>query len=490
MHQEEGGNLKSAVARTLKWNVIDRVSTQILYAVTGIVLANTVSQEEYGLVGAISVFQAFAQMFIDSGFASALLQRKDPTWLDYSTVLWFNLGMAGLLYISLFCGAPLIADFFQGDDRIISLSRVLFLSFIINAAGIVQTNIRMKQMDVKIVAIANSAALFCGSVAGISLAVVGYGAWAIVWQTLVLAAVRTSILWFSSSWRPLFSFSWQALRSFFAVGSGVMLTSLFTTLFQNIYPLLIGNRSGLVQLGYFTQADKWSKMGVMSISQTLTSSFLPLLSEVQDQRERYAAICGKTHRLTAYLVIPAMCLLTLMANDIFHTLFGTKWDASVPIFQILCIRGIFVVLGLQYSNYILSLGRAKLLVVSEIVRDGSALVIMIPTFGMLSNGMEGLADFMIWQTVASVIAWAVMLLMVSRLTGRQVRAWLADLMPYTVLTVAVCLPCIWVEHLHLAPFASCVAIASAFAALYLGACRLSGSKMQRDVIAYVCGRLK
>ena len=488
--QEEGGSLKGAVARTLKWNVIDRVSTQILYAVTGIVLANTLSHEDYGLVGAITVFQAFAQMFIDSGFTSALLQRKNPSHLDYSTVLWFNLSMAGALYLLLFACAPLIADFFQGDDRIIGLSRVLFLSFIINAAGIVQTNIRMKQMDVRIVAIANSAALFSGSLAGIVLALLGYGAWAIVWQTIILAAVRTAILWLSSSWRPLLRFSWQVLRGFFSVGSGVMLTSLFTTLFQNIYPMLIGNRSGLVQLGYFAQADKWSKMGVMSISQTLTSSFLPLLSQVQDQRDRYAAICCKTHRLTAYLVIPAMCLLTLMATDIFHTLFGEKWDPSVPLFQILCLRGIFVVLGLQYSNYILSLGRSKLLVVSEIVRDGSALLIMVPTFGLLSEGMAGLAEFMIWQTVASVISWAVLLVMVSRLTGRRIGAWIADLLPYSALTLLSSLPCLWVEGLMLPPFTACIAIAAAFAAVYLGACWLSGSKIQRDAVAYVCGRLK
>ena len=228
MTMESGGggvNLKGAVARTLKWNVIDKVASQLLYAVTGVVLANILSDEEFGLVGAILVFQAFAQLFVDSGFASALLQRKSPTRLDYSTVLWFNLSVAAGLYVILFFAAPLIASIFQNDVRIIPMSRVMFTAFIVNAAAIVQTNLLMKRMDVRMLAVSNSAGLLAGSVAGISLAVGGFGAWAIVWQTVTLAVVRTVLLWVTSTWRPLWQFSWRVLRSFFAVGSGVLARS-------------------------------------------------------------------------------------------------------------------------------------------------------------------------------------------------------------------------------------------------------------------------
>ena len=169
----EEGNLKTAVARTIKWNVIDRVSSQVLYAVTGIVLARMLSQEDFGLVTAILVFQAFASLFIDSGFSSALIQRKDPTRLDYSTVLWFNLGTAVVLYIILFFASPWIATLFGGDERLIPLARVMFLSFILNASAIVQTNMLMKRMEVKMVAVSNSVGLIAGSVIGIYMAVTG-----------------------------------------------------------------------------------------------------------------------------------------------------------------------------------------------------------------------------------------------------------------------------------------------------------------------------
>ena len=322
--------LKTLTARSVKWNLIDRLSSQVLYGITGIILARLLSQEDFGLVGAILVFQAFASLMVDSGFSYALIQRKQPTRLDYSTVLWFNMAVAMALYVVLFFCAPLIADCFQGDRRLVPLSRVMFLSFILNASAIVQTNRLMKRMDVRMVAVSNAAGLVAGAIVGITLAVAGMGAWAIVWQTLALNAVKSAVLWFTSGWLPLWRFSMQSLRSFFSVGSSMMASSFLNVLFQNIYTFFIGNRAGLVPLGYYTQADKWSKMGITSISQVLTSSFLPALSAVQDDDERFSRASQKMNRFTAYILMPAMGFLIIMATPIFHCLFGEKWDASIP----------------------------------------------------------------------------------------------------------------------------------------------------------------
>lgn len=171
---EQSGNMKMRVARTLKWNLVDKVATQILYAVTGIILARVLSEADFGLIGAILVFQAFASMFVDSGFSYALIQRKNPTDRDYSTVLWFNVGIASLLYVVLFFSAPLIADCFQGDARLIPLSRVMFLTFILNALAIVQTNRLMKRMDVRMIAVSNSLGLIGGGAVGIVMALTGF----------------------------------------------------------------------------------------------------------------------------------------------------------------------------------------------------------------------------------------------------------------------------------------------------------------------------
>ena len=382
---ENGTDMKNRVARTLKWNTLDKIATQCLYAVTGIILARELTEEEFGLVGAILVFQSFATLFVDSGFSYALLQRKRPTEDDYSTILWFNLGVATLCYIVLALGAPLIADIFENDERIIPLSRVMFLTFILNAAAIVQTNRRIKLMDVKMVTVSNTLGLLAGSVAGIYMALTGWGAWALVWQAVINSGVKTLILWVADSWRPKLVFSFSILRSFFHVGNGVFGTSFLNVLFQNIYSFFIGNRVGLLSLGYYYQADKWSKMGVASLSAIFTQSFLPLLSEYQDNPERYAATTSRINRFASYIVFPAFGLLIVMATPIFHVLFGTKWDPSIILFQLLLIRGIFTILVTLYHNYVMSLGKSRLMVVSEIIRDGTALLAIFITLPYIAH---------------------------------------------------------------------------------------------------------
>ena len=163
--------------------MVDRLSTQVLYALTGIVLANLLSQDDFGIVGAVLVFQAFASLIVDSGFSYALLQRQRPTRLDYSSVLWFNMFAAAVLYIILYLMAPMIAAWFQNDARIVPLSRVMFLSLIVNASIIVQTNRLMKAFDVRMVAVSNFIGLALGGGAGICGRLLGCGWRPLVWRS-------------------------------------------------------------------------------------------------------------------------------------------------------------------------------------------------------------------------------------------------------------------------------------------------------------------
>ena len=351
----------------------------MLYALTGLVLAWLLSPTDFGLVGAVLIFQAFAWLLIDSGFSFALIQRKNPTRLDYSSVLWFNLAVASILYIILYICAPLIADCFDGDRRLVPLSRVMFITIVTNASAIVQSNRLIKQMNPRPLAMANLAALVAGAIVGIWMAFAGYGPWAIVWQSIAISVVKSAILWATGRWLPLMRFSWQALRSFFSVGGSMMFTAFLNTLFQNIYSFVIGNRIGLAPLGYFTQANKWSKMAVVSISMTLTSSLLPALSQVQDDEERFKRLSLRMARLTAYISAPVLIGLIAMATPTFHIMFGDKWDASIILFRLLLFRGMFTVMTDLYNNFIIALGRSRLIVKMEIVRDATALIALAAT---------------------------------------------------------------------------------------------------------------
>lgn len=492
---DDDSGLKMSVARALKWNAIDKLSSQVLYAVTGIVLARMLTEEEFGLVGAILVFQAFASLFVESGFASALLQRKSPTRLDYSTVLWFNLSMAIALYVILYFLAPCIADIFQGDSRLIPLSRVMFLTFIINALSIVQVNRLTKMMDTRMVAVSNTLGLSAGAVTGIYLAVTGHGAWALVWQAVAISTVKSATLWTTSGWKPVWGFSFTSLRGFFRLGSGVMATSFLNTLFLYIGSFLIGHKVSLGSLGYYSQADKWSKMGVTSLSQVFTSTFIPLLSSVQDDPQRFARMCGKTHRLASYLLFPALCLLAAMATPIFHTLFGSKWDPSITLFRLLLLRGIFTVLSSLYSNFILSLAKPRLLVACEVMRDAAALLAILLTLPHIAaslpgNKVYGIEIFLWGQLAASAVTWVASLAIVIRLTGRSMLSYILDIAPYCALTVLGIIPCIPIGGIDVHPLWICTMQAAAFITVYIGANTLLKSRIQADVLGYLLGKMK
>ena len=488
-------SLKLRTARAVKWNAVDRIATQVLYGVTGIVLGNLLSPEDYGLVGAVLVFQAFASLLVDSGFSYALLQRKDPSRLDYSSVLWLNLAIAVVIYVVLYAAAPLVAWCFGGDPRIVPIARVMFLTFILNASSIVQCNRLTKQLHARPLAAANVAALTAGGVVGIWLALEGWGAWAIVWQSVTVSGVKSAALWATSRWWPLLQFSWASIRSFFAVGSGMMLTSFLNTLFTYINSFVIGNRLGIVPLGYYSQADKWSKMGVMSLQQTLTSSFLPGLSDAQDDQPRLLRLCSKMSRMAAYLAFPCLVGLMVMAQPVFHLFFGTKWDLSIALFVLLLGRGLFQIFTALYTNYLLAIGRSRLIVKLEATRDVLSLAALISTLPFLSLATTGDlllgVRLLLWgQLAAAALAWAITLVAACRALGARVRVFLKDLLPYAALTIAVAPALLALAALPWHPALILLVQAACGAGIYIGVNSLLGSKIQADVLCYLKGKMK
>lgn len=464
------------------------MSTQVLYAVTGIVLARILSTEEFGLVGAVAIFQAFAALIIDSGFSSALLQRKHPSRLDYSTILWFNLGVAFALYALLYFAAPGIAGLFQNDHRLVGLSRGMFLVLILNASAIVQVNRLMKRMDVRMVAISNSVGLLLGGIAGIWLAVKGYGAWAIVWQTLIMSGVKSLILWATGRWLPLFRFSFASLRSFSGIALKMMTTSFLNTVFLNLYGFVIGNRVGLSSLGYYTQSDKWSKMGISSLSQVLTSTFVPTLAAVQNDDDRFRHIASRMNRFTSYLLMPAMIGMMVMARPAFHLLFGEKWDPAIVLFQLLAFRGIFVVLNSLYGNYLLAKGEPGIIMKMEILRDTVALValfIALPFVGLSTADHPVLGlEYLLWgQLIATVITWIVTFLLTSRTLGISIRRFIYDHIPYAA-QAALIAP-IMAACGHLCPYAGGQLLIELLigGSLYFSINKFADSKIQSEVLS-------
>ena len=483
--RDEESSLKLKTARTLKWNTIDRISSQVLYGIVGIVLANVLSQEDFGLVGALLVFQSFAIIFADSGFGAALLRKKVATDDDYSTVFWFNLIVSIAIYFILWFAAPLIADIFQGDRRLIPLSKIMFLTFVLNALAIVQTNRLMKRMDVKMIAVSNVIAQIAGGGVGIGLALGGFGAWALVWQSVVLAGIKTGILWATGHWLPSFTFKKESMKSIWRIGMSVFSSSMLNTLFLTIYSFVIGAFYSLRSLGVYTQADKWSKMGSASLSQVMTASFVPLLARVQDNRDDFKRYVKKINRFTGFISFPFLIGLAAVGQPLFHTLFGTKWDTAIPLFQILCLRGVLVVLVSLYGNYLLSLGYGKKLFAIEVIKDASIAAAILATVWF------GSVDLLVWgQLWASLLTFAIVVVMASRSIGYKIRQMLADLFPFFLASIAICIACFLIGMINLPPILLLFAEVAAGGGCYVAIMYFGRFHELREASSYLFGRFR
>ncbi len=475
--------LKEKTVNALVWNTFDKTFSQITYAVVGIILANTLFPEDFGLIHIITVFSAFLTIFVDSGFTIVLIQRKNITDRDYNTIFYFNLSASIVLYLLLFFLAPLIAIWFE-DAQLVPLSRTMFLTVIIQAFGLVQSSILMRNMHMKAFAISNIIPLLVSGTIAVIMALNGYGPWALVAQALVLAATRSILLWVQNSWRPRLQFDKSSFLSLYSSGKNMFLTAFTGTFFQNLYPLIIGIWYSLKDLGYYSQADRWSKMGYTALGQALGQSLFPALSSIQDDPERMQRVYGKTNRTAAYLSFPFFLGLIIVATPLFHVLFGSKWDASIPLFQLLLVKGFFFVFTTVMTNYITAQGKTKTVFHLELIKNGVILLAILLTVRI------SIPALVAGQAVAGLIHYIIALFITSRVTHYTIKQQMKDIFPYIVITGLICGLLILVPMITFNPWLQLLLQSSIGLLLYTGTNKVLHSTIQQDIFSMIRNKMR
>ena len=221
------------------WSGIDKFSVQFVQLLTTIIIARIISPAEFGLVAMITVFLAVAQILVDSGFCTALIQRQNCDNKDYSTVFYFNLFFSLILYCILYLSAPAIAQFYN-EPELIKLTRFIGINIIISAFSYVQRTLLTITMELKKQAKISFISIIVGAITGIVLAYKGYGVWALVMQTLIANLLDSILLWSFTCWKPMLFFSLRSFKKLFPFGSKILLSSLIQTLYTNLYTLVIG----------------------------------------------------------------------------------------------------------------------------------------------------------------------------------------------------------------------------------------------------------
>ena len=416
-------NLKEKAAAGMVWTALQKYSKMFIQFISGIVLARLLTPYDYGCIGMLSIFMVIAEAFIDGGFGSALIQKKKPTQVDYSTIFFWNIGMAFFMYAILYVCAPAIARFYDIPE-LCSVLRVQGVVLFIYAFNIIQRNQLKKNLNFKVLSIVAISTAIISLVITIFMAYKGFGVWALVAQNIITAAIPSLVFWFYIKWRPIWTFSWKSFKELFGFGFYMFLTHLVNDFSGQIQGLLIGKIYSPSTMGYYSKAHSTEKLASRSVSQIMTQVTYPLYAEVQDNK---AAMINMIKRLTstiAYITFPLMFILLLVARPLFILLYSDRWIQSIPYFQVLCIAGLATCLQSVNLQTIAAIGKSKVMLIWVLVKRGVGLVAIVG--GLFFFGMKGLLLGVVFN---SWFAYFVNISLVSKYIGYKWLQQLKDLSP-------------------------------------------------------------
>ena len=423
-------NLKEKTAQGLFWAFLSSGGIQLLNLIIGIFLARLLSPSEYGIVGVLAIFTLLANNLQESGFGVALVNIKDIKHNDYNSVFWFNVGMSLLLYLILFLSAPMISAFFH-QPCLTSLSRFVFLAFVIASLGISPNAMLVRDLKMKEKAITSLSALVISGTVAVIMAMNGFSYWSLATQQIVYNVVIVIGRYYYTRWCPTFKVDFTPVKQMFSFSYKVLITAVLTTINNNVLTVIFGRLFPAQAVGNYTQANKWNTMANQLVSNTVAQVAQPVMTRITDDDERQRRVFGKMLRFTAFLAFPAMFGLAIVAPQVILLAIGDKWVNSIPLLQVLCISGAFIPLYTVYQNLFLSQGKSDTYMWLTIAQIAIMLIAVLAChrLGIMAMVIAFACINILW-----LLAWQVF---ASRLIGYRFITMLRDLMPFMLIALVV-----------------------------------------------------
>lgn len=376
---------KNHVISSLLWKFLERAGTQGVQFVIQIVLARILCPEDYGILAILTAFIALANVFVQSGFNTSLIQKKDSDEADFSSVFWLSLFVSLLLYIILFFVAPFIARFYK-NDILTSVLRILSLTLFFGALNSVQSAMVSKTMQFKKFFFSSMGGALGSGILGIILACSGLGVWALVVQQLANNLLISVILWMTVKWSPKFVFSLEKVKSLFSFGWKLLCSGLLDTGYRQIYNLVIGRVFTSSDLGIFSRGEQFPQVIATNLDGSIQSVMLPTLSSHNDSAKEVKRITRRSISTSSYVLMPCMLGMAAIAKNLVLVLLTEKWLPCVPFLQFACLA--FALYPVHTANLtaINAMGRSDVFLKVEVIKKIigiSVLVVTVP-FGLVA----------------------------------------------------------------------------------------------------------
>lgn len=438
-------SLKSKTIKGTMWSAIDSFSRMGIMFIVSIILARLLSPEEYGLIGILTIFISIFNTIVDSGFANAIIRKKDAQSVDFSTAFYTNIALSFAMAATFFACAHPIASFF-GRPELVSLTQVMSVIVIINGFCIVQRSIVTRNIDFKTQTKITLASCLTSAVVGISMAYMGFGVWALVAQQITSQTVTLVLYWTFSTWYPKLEFCWKSFHEMWSFGWKLLVSSLLDTTWKEVYQVVIGKCYSPATLGLYTRAVQFRNLCSSNVTSIVQRVSYPVLSTIQDESERLKSGYQRIVKTTMFITIVLLMGMSACAKSMILVLIGTKWMDCVPMLQILCISGIFYPMHAINLNILAVKGRTDYSLKLEIIKK------IIAVCPLLLGVFVGIY----WMLIGSVVTSFTSLYLNAYYSGPLLdypfREQIKDILPSIGLSLIMAIPVYSMSYIPISHF--------------------------------------
>lgn len=388
--------MKQKVAKGLFWKLLENGGAQGVQFVIAILLARLLTPAEYGVVGIITIFITIANVFVQSGFSTALVQKRNADEADFSSVCYFELAAALLMYGLLYLAAPAIAASYK-LPVLAPIVRVLGVVLFPGAVISVQTAYVSRTLEFRGLFLSTLAASLISGAVSVFMAWEGFGVWAMVGQQVLYYLTLMAALFITVSWKPGRLFLLSRIREMFSFGWKLLCASLLDTVFNNLYGLIIGKIYNEEALGSYTRGEQFPKLIATNLGAAIQAVLLPAFSAKQDDAAAVRHMVRRAICLSSFLAIPMLLGLFAVADTLVLALLGEQWLICVPFLRIMCISYCFWPIHITNLQAINAMGRSDIFLKLELVKKALSIVSLVigirySVYGMVA--LKAVQDFL------------------------------------------------------------------------------------------------
>ena len=419
--------MSNKVLSSFIWKFLERSGTHVIQFILQIILARILSPNDYGVVSIVTIFITLANVFIQSGFNTALIQKKDVDTLDYSSAFYLSFFVATVLYITIFITSPIIAKFYD-NSLLIPILRVLSITLFFGVFNSIQHAIISKKMQFKKYFISSLISIIGSGILGICLAYSGFGVWALVFQQLSNIIINVVVQFIIVKWHPKLLFSFKRVKVLFSYGWKLLCSSLIDNLYTHVYDLVIGKKYTVSDLAFYNRGKQFPYFIVSNVNSSISSVLLPVMSNNQDD---YCTVKKMTRRaiiVSSYIMIPMMFGLVVVAKPMVSFILTDKWLPCVPFLQMLCFSYVLWPVHTANLQAINAIGRSDIFLKLEIIKKIIGIIILIITIPL------GLHIMAVGQIFSSVISSFINAYPNKKLLNYGYKEQIKDILPATILS--------------------------------------------------------